>query len=275
MRIVAVLIALMLAALPVRAEQLRRLDTAGEIFGLEAVGRLDIAAAERGTDRFCTATLIAPRRVLTAAHCVVGADGRPIAPEAMVFRPGLRDGRDRGARGVRRMAIHPGYDPDAAIGLARVAFDVALLELDSSVDSWAVPPLRAEGELARGQQVQVVSYARGRERAPSHEAACSVLMRAGRVLGLDCQATFGASGSPVFVSTPNGPRVVAVISSGGSVGGRDVTYAAALDGALPLLDAALPSSATPARLATPGAKTLRAGERAGAGGSILFHRPGG
>jgi V8-like Glu-specific endopeptidase len=272
--ILAALLSVGLAA-AAAAQNLRVLDTPGEIFGLEAVGRLD--AEMDGRRGFCTATLITPARVLTAAHCLVGEDGALVAPEALTFRAGLRNGQTKGARGVARYAIHPDYRPGRSLSIETIAVDLALLELDQPVDYWAVPPLRARGGIETGQSVQVVSYARGREAAPSHEEGCSVLSRSGsgRVLGLNCQATFGSSGAPVFVATSRGPRVVAVISSGGTWRNRPITYAASVTDVLPLLDAAMPRIGAPRRIASPGVKTLRPGEGAGQGGTIRFIRPEG
>ena len=272
MRAFLALLVLCLAA-PASADDLRLLDDAGEIFGLEAVGRLDFKGADgRG---FCTATLIGARQVLTAAHCLVDERGIPHSPAALTFRPGLRNGESKGTHAVARYALHPDYVPGAAASNATVAVDVALIELATPVDHWAVPPLRVDGAELQGQSVQVVSYAQGREAAPSHEESCSLLRRRGDVLMLDCQATFGASGAPVFVATTRGARIVGVISSGGNSGDRPVTFAASLDGALPRLEAAMPGRAGPARPSSPGVKTLRVGDRTGQGGSIVFHRPGG
>ena len=87
---------------------LRRLTDRDDLFGWEAVGRLELNG-----QGFCTGTLIAPELVLTAAHCVMTA--RTMAICARQSRsgsaPGLRDGVAIAERQALQIAAHPGYDP--------------------------------------------------------------------------------------------------------------------------------------------------------------------
>lgn len=71
---------------------------------------------------FCSGALIAPKLVLSAAHCVQpGADYR-IVEYDRDHKPQLKT--------VRRVAVHPAFNM-AAIGAHRATADVALLELET------------------------------------------------------------------------------------------------------------------------------------------------
>ena len=71
---------------------------------------------------FCTGAVIAPKIVLTAAHCVPPAADYKIVEYGADRPPSLQ--------GVRRVAIHPGFKVQAMLA-HRATADVALLELDA------------------------------------------------------------------------------------------------------------------------------------------------
>lgn len=189
----------------------------------EAVGRLD---SDTG---FCTATLIAPDLVLTAAHCTYAPrSGQPTAPGDLTFRAGFRNGKAQAVRKVVQIARAAGYVHNGPDHGAKVRTDVALLRLATPIASHIIDPFIVEPRPVTSGPVTVVSYGQGRSEVPSLQRECQVKGTFGGIVAMDCDVTFGSSGAPVFLRTLDKVRIASVISGIASVGGDRHTVGMAL-----------------------------------------------
>ncbi|MCB1388448.1 MAG: trypsin-like peptidase domain-containing protein [Rhodobacteraceae bacterium] len=266
MRHTVPLLALLLALLPAAATaqhdtRLHSLQTGDASRGWEAVGRLNMRGAG-----FCTATLIAPDRVLTAAHCLYDrATGARIGEERLEFLAGWRTGRAEAIRGVTRAAVWPSFDFAEGAALENVAGDIAVLELDRPVRTTSIRPFPVgEVPAASGDSVAVVSYGRGRAEAPSIQEICHVLdQRRDGVAVFSCDIDFGSSGSPVFAVEAGEVRIVSLISARVENGERPMSLGMRLGGRVQALESALEQGVS--GLTAPGPQ--------GARGTARFVRP--
>ncbi|MGI9395244.1 MAG: trypsin-like serine peptidase [Boseongicola sp.] len=176
-----------------------------------AAGRLE--DPQRGTT--CSASLVTPDVVLTAAHCVakyLGAEADKKIP--IVFRPGT--GQNATTYSIDQIVLHPLYDSVNDPQIWSLRFDVAAVRLATPVPSEIAEPFETGPEAELGEKLFIVSWRTHNSQQP-RQRACDVMPGARGLVTLACNVLGGESGAPVLRKGENGLELVAVVSSRGQI----------------------------------------------------------
>ncbi|MDO6800582.1 trypsin-like serine peptidase [Shimia thalassica] len=169
-----------------------------------AIGRINIAGYN--TRSMCSGTLIAPDRVLTAAHCVLRADLSPFALEDITFVAGWLRGSYVAAAKPASVELHP---KAIAMDGIQYPYDMAVLTMSVPIP---VSPIPVAPSPERGQ-FAIIGYTSDRPHMLSAGFGCGGHPN-GAALWLECAVRSGNSGGPILLQTNDGWRVVGVVSAG-------------------------------------------------------------
>lgn len=169
---------------------------------------------------FCSGSLIAPKLVLTVAHCVQPGADYKIVDYGPDGKPQLQN--------VRTVAIHPNFNMQA-MQSHRATADVALLQLEIPLKGKSTVPVGAPnvpiqvGSRFTIAGIGVTMRGEGKSGGATRVAALVATSQPGtlQIRLVDpvtngvrdgIGACTGDSGGPVFEDRPNGPVLVGVIS---------------------------------------------------------------
>ncbi len=225
-RLIRAALAALLLAGPAAAQDTRRLGPTSQLPGVgtddprrpvnrrlspwDALGRVQ---TELGTR--CTGVLVAPDRVLTAAHCLVAPRTRNyVQPRSVHFLLGYDRGQWTAEARVTAFATGPGYD----IERGPAGADWAVLTLDRRIgEARRALPLIRQAPPPR-TPIMLAGYQQDRPEVLMADTGCRILgLQRGReglpTLVHDCAGTRGASGAPLLVELPGGAWGVAGVLS--------------------------------------------------------------
>lgn len=177
-----------------------RVAVAAAQYPWSAMGRLN-----NGIGGHCSAVLVGPSLLATAAHCLWNHKTRAMIPaSSLTFVAGYDRGAYLAAAKVTR--LHPSPHWNFAANTGNRADDWALVELDQPLGE-AVGVVAIGADPEPGRRLVAAGYGKDKAHIPTAHLGCAVTERRGPVLIDDCDAVQGDSGGPVLVWRNGQPQL--------------------------------------------------------------------
>jgi protease YdgD len=203
-----------LAALPASAKS-RRLHVEAMEYPWSAAGRLNIGG--RG---WCSAILIGPRHIVTAAHCLWNRQNQSWWPASSIhFIAGYQGGEASLVSVAASIVIADGYDASVP------GSDWAVVELTEPLGESAGWIAGTAGSQTPPGPIGQLGYRADSAHAMTLDIGCKMILK-GLTDGLlwdDCDAAHGDSGGPLLSFTKEGPHLIGLVVLAGRRDGQSVT----------------------------------------------------